>query len=444
MNITKEQVDALNAVVKVQIEQKDYQDKVTKILEDYRKTANIPGFRKGKVPMGMVKKQYGKAILVDEVNKLLQESLNNYLVEEKLDILGNPLPRVQADFNWDKEDYEFEFELGLAPAIKIDLQPKKALTRYKIVADDKMIDAQVVSIQEQYGKRIAIATVEDEDTQVTGTFTNAEKAIDKKSTFKVSKIKSKTAKKALIGKKVGDVVSLKTKGLFEDDHQLMHIVGVSHDDAHGLDITIDFTIEEIIKIEPATLNQELFDKLFGEGNVKSIEEVKAKIKEDAEKQFVQQADQKFIDDVSNYLMDNTKFDLPATFLTKWLKTAGEKELNDEEAVEEYAKSEKGLRWQLIESQLMKDNNIKIEFEELKAYTKELLGMQFAQYGQPTPRDEEMDKVVARVFQNKEEVQRLTDQLMNQKMLAFFKENVKSTEKEISFDDFIEMSYGHNH
>jgi trigger factor len=444
MNITKENVDALNAVVKVQVEQKDYQDKVTKILEDYRKTANIPGFRQGKVPMGMVKKQYGKAILVDEVNKLIQEGLNKFLVEEKLDILGNPLPRIQADFDWDNENYEFEFELGLAPEIKIDLQPKKALTKYKIVADNKMVDAQVTSIQEQYGKRIAIEKVEDADTQVTGTFTNEEKEINKQNTFKVSKFKSKAAQKALIGKKVGDVVTLKTKGLFEDDHQLMHITGVSHDDAHGLDINIDFKIEEIVKIEPAELNQELFDKLFGEGNVKTVAELKAKIKEDAEGQFVQQADQKFIDDVSNYLMDSTKFDLPAEFLTKWLKTAGEKELNDDEAVAEYAKSEQGLRWQLIEGQLMKDNNIKIEFDELKAYTKELLGMQFAQYGQPTPAEEEMDNVVARVFQNKEEVQRLTDQLMNQKMLAFFKENIKSAEKEISFDDFIELSYGHKH
>jgi len=444
MNITKENVDALNAVVKVQIEQKDYQDKVSKILEDYRKTANIPGFRQGKVPMGMVKKQYGKAILVDEVNKLIQEGLNNFLVEEKLDILGNPLPRVQADFDWDNENYEFEFELGLAPEIKIDLQPKKALTKYKIVADNKMVDAQVTSIQEQYGKRIAIEKVADAETQVTGAFTNEEKEINKQNTFKVSKFKSKAAQKALIGKKVGDVVTLKTKGLFEDDHQLMHIIGVSHDDAHGLDVKVDFKIEEIVKIELAELNQELFDKLFGEGNTKSIEEVKAKIKEDAEGQFVQQADQKFIDDVSNYLMESTKFDLPAEFLTKWLRTAGEKELNDDEAVEEYAKSEQGLRWQLIEGQLMKDNNIKIEFEELKAYTKELLGMQFAQYGQPTPPEEEMDNVVARVFQNKEEVQRLTDQLMNQKMLAFFKESIKSTEKEVSFDDFVETSYGHKH
>lgn len=442
MNITKESIDALNAVVKIEIDKNDYQEKVDTILEDYRKTANIPGFRKGKVPMGMVKKQYGKAILADEVNKMLQESLNKFITEEKLDILGNPLPRIQPDFNWDNDTFEFEFELGLAPEIKIDLQPKKAITKYKIVADDKMIDAQVTSIQEQYGKRIAIEKVEDTETQVTGTFKNEEKGIDKKNTFKVSKIKSKTAQKALIGKKVGDVVSLKTKGLFEDDHQLMHIMGVSHDDAHGLAITVDFTIEEIVKIEPAELNQELFDKLFGEGNVKSVEELKTKIKEDAEKQFLQQADQKFIDDVSSYLMESTKFDLPAEFLTKWLKTAGKEELNDEEAVAEYAKSEQGLRWQLIESQLMKDNNIKIEFEELKAYTKELLAMQFGQYGQPVPAEEEMDNVVSRVFQNKEEVQRLTDQLMNQKMLTFFKEGIKNTEKEISFDDFIEMSYGH--
>jgi len=155
MNITRENIDALNAVVKVDIAKEDYSDKVEKILSDYRKSANIPGFRKGHVPMGMVKKQYGKAVLVDEVNKLIQDALGKYLVEEKLDVLGNPLPKPQDGLDWDSDNYSFEFELGLAPEFDVKLKGKKAITQYKIVADDKMIDNQVKHLQKQYGKIVS-------------------------------------------------------------------------------------------------------------------------------------------------------------------------------------------------------------------------------------------------------------------------------------------------
>ena len=173
MNITRENIDELNAVVKVDIAKEDYSDKVEKILTDYRKSANIPGFRKGHVPMGMVKKQYGKAVLVDEVNKLLQDALGKYLTEEKLDVLGNPLPKPQDDLDWDADAFSFEFELGLAPDFNVDLKSKKAITHYNIVADDKMIDNQVKHIQKQYGKLVSQTEV-TEESEITGKFTNEE------------------------------------------------------------------------------------------------------------------------------------------------------------------------------------------------------------------------------------------------------------------------------
>ena len=192
MNITKESIDALNAVLKVEISKEDYQDKVEKILKDYRRSANIPGFRKGQVPMGLIKKQYGKAVLVDEVNKLLQDNLNKYLVEEKLDILGNPLPRLQDNFNWDSENFDFEFELGLAPDFEVSLKLKKPITHYKIVADKKMIDEQVDRIRRQYGKLVSKTEVGTAE-EVTGVFAEASQEIDQKSTLDLSKIKSKKA-----------------------------------------------------------------------------------------------------------------------------------------------------------------------------------------------------------------------------------------------------------
>lgn len=440
MNITREQVDALNAVVTVAITKEDYKPNVDKVLGDYRKNASIPGFRKGAVPMSLIQKQYGKAVLVDEVNKLLQTSLNDYLVEEKLDILGNPLPKITEDFNWDADDYAFEFELGLAPEFAVDLAAKNKLVKYNITADEKMLDEQVERIQKQYGKLVSKEKSEEGD-DIKGTFTNEEKGINNTVTITPSIFKTKTAGKKFIGKKVGDVVTVSTKNLFDDDHKLMEYLKVGHDDVHGLEIDVNFTIEEINTTEKAELNQELFDKLFGEGVVTSVEQLKEKIKEDAEQQFATQADQKFLNDVTEFLIENTKFDLPAEFLKKWIQTAGENPLSPEQAEEEYNKSEKGLRYQLIEGKVITENNLQITFDDLKAYTAEVIKKQMAQFGQMNPTDEDVEGIVSRVLSNKDEVKRLSEQVMSEKMLNLFKENVKAKEKEVTYEAFIKEMYG---
>ncbi len=440
MNITRTNVDALNAVVTVAVSKNDYASKVEKVLADYRKNATIPGFRKGAVPMSLIQKQYGKAVLLEEVNKVLQENLNNYLVEEKLDILGNPLPKVTEDFDWDKEDFTFDFELGLAPSFSVDLAAKNNITAFKIIADDKMLNEQVERIQKQYGKLISKDTVEEGD-DLNVTFTNEANGINNTVSVSLDVFKDKKTIKKFIGKKVGDVVEIGTKGLFDDDHKLMDYLKVDHDLVHGLDIEVEAKIEGITTSEKAELNQELFDKLFGEGNVTSVEEVKAKIKEDAEKQFAQQADQKFLNDVTEFLLENTKFDLPSEFLIKWLQNAGEKQLTEEEARDEFSKSEKGLRYQLIEGKIMTENNLQITFEDLKAYTSELIKKQMAQFGQMNPTQEDIDGIVARVLSNQDEVKRLSEQVMNEKMLGLFKEKVKAKSKEVSYEQFVKEMYG---
>ncbi|EAP87962.1 MULTISPECIES: trigger factor [Croceibacter] len=439
MNIKREDIDSLNAIVTVDIAKEDYSENVEKILKNYRKTANIPGFRKGQVPMGMVKKQYGKAVLVDEVNKLLDQALNKYLTEEKLDVLGNPLPKEQANFDWDADDYKFEFELGLTPEFELDLQPKKAITSYKIIADDKMIDSQIERIQKQYGKLEAKDTVAEGDL-VAGTFKNEEEGIENTTTLPLEKLKGKANLKKFVGAKVGDTISLKTKGLFEDDHDLMEFLKVEHDKAHGLDIPVTFEITEANKQIPAELDQELFDKLFGKDTVKTVTEMKEKIKEDAEGQFKQQSDQQLLTDVSEYLIENTKFDLPAEFLQRWIKATSEEEITLEQSKEEYEKSEKGLRFQLIEAKLIKDNNLNVNFEDLKAFAKDRIKMQMAQFGQMNPSDKELEDIAARVLGNQDEVKRMTEQLMNERLLGFYKENVKLKEKEMSYEDFVKEVY----
>jgi len=439
MNITRENIDALNAVVKVDIAKEDYSDKVEKILIDYRKSANIPGFRKGHVPMGMVIKQYGKAVLVDEVNKLLQDALGKYLVEEKLDVLGNPLPKPQDDLDWDSDAFSFEFELGLAPEFDVNLKSKKAITHYNIVADEKMIKNQIEQMQKQYGKIISQNEVVAAS-EITGTFINEEKEIDNSTMITLDKLKGKTNSKKFIGAKVGDVISLKTKGLFNDDHDLMTLLKVPHDDAHGLNIDVNFTITEINGRELADLDQELFDKLFGKGNVTSATELKQKIKEDSEKQFVQQGDQKLLNDVTEYLVENTKFDLPSSFLQKWMQTAGEEVMSEEQARDEYEKSEKSMRYQLIEGKLMQDHKLQVQFEDLKAYSMEMIKGQMAQFGQMNPSEKELEDIAARILSNQEEVKRLSEQLMSQKLLGLYKTEANIKTKEITYDDFVKEFY----
>ncbi|MGY5355186.1 trigger factor [Wenyingzhuangia sp. IMCC45467] len=438
MNITKENIDALNAVVKVDITAEDYQDKVASVLKDYRKKANIPGFRQGQVPMGLVKKQYGKSVMVDEVNKLLQESLNNFLTEEKLDILGNPIPKMNEDFNWDAENFSFEFELGLAPEINVDLAKAK-IKKFNIVANDELIDKEVENLQNRFGNVISQEEVAENST-VAGVFANEEEGIETKASVTLEDIKGKLNAKKFIGSKVGDVLELKSKNLFNEDTKLAASLGLKVEEVADLAIALTFKIEEISYTEPSELDQEFFDKIFGEGVVSSVTELRNKIKEDAEGQFAQQADQHLLNAITENLIENTSFDLPKEFLIKWLGTAGEKPLTEEEAAAEYEKSEKGLRYQLIEGKVMADNDVKVDFQELKDYAIGFIRQQMAQFGQMNPEDKELEDIAMRVLQNQDEAKRLQTQLISNKLLDLYKEKISFDEKEVTYEDFVKEVY----
>lgn len=440
MNITRNNVDALNAIVTIELAKEDYQGNVDTVLSNYKKSANVPGFRKGAVPMSLIQKQYGKSVLFEEINKMLQEKLNNYLVDEKLDILGNPLPVMNENFDWDADVLKFDFELGLAPEFSVDLEGKTKVTRFNIVADEAMLNEQVEYIQKQYGKLISKEVVE-ETSELVGTFVNEEEGINKDVTIPVTDIRTKTNQKKFLGKKVGEQVTVNTKGLFEDDHKLMDVLGIDHDKVHGLEVDVVFTINEINETEKAELNQELFDKLFGAGVVTSLEQLKEKIKEDAEKQFASQADQKFLNDVFESLLETTSFELPAEFLKKWLMTAGDTPMSEEQAADEYAKSEKGLRYQLVEGKVMAQYELQLTFEDIKAYTTKLIKEQLAQFGQSEPDDKTVEDIVARVMSNQDEVRRISEQAMNEKMLALFVDKVNANVKEVSYKDFVKEMYG---
>jgi len=440
MDIKRVAIDAVSETIVMTVVHMDYKGQVQKRINEKMPLATVKGFRKGAVPKDLVEKQYGKAIKQEEVKKVVDLALERYLQSERLNLLGTPLPKVNENFNWDAEELTFEYEIGLVPNFEINLEAKNDIIKYVVSADDKLIDGQVERIQKQFGKAIPQEVVA-EGADINGVFTNEAEGIGNTTTISLSIFKDKATADKFIGKKVGDVVTVNTKGLFEDDHQLMDYLKVGHDNVHGLEIDVDFTIEAINASEPAELNQELFDKLFGAGTIASLDELKSKIKEDAEAQFAQQADQKLLSDVTEFLIENTKFDLPSEFLIKWLQTVGEKQLTPEEAVVEYAKSEKGLRFQLIEGKALTQSDIKITFEDLKTFTAKNIRQQMAQFGQTNPTDEEVQGIVARVLSNQEEVKKLSDQVVAEKLLEIFKEKANPTTKEVTYEQFIAASYG---
>jgi len=441
MKVSRKDIDKLNSILSVSIDKVDYDSNVEKVLTDYRKRANIPGFRKGHTPIGLIKKQYGLSVKVDEINKLMQKTLNDFLKDEKIAILGNPMPMEQADLDWSSENLIFNFEIGLSPEFEVSFKNKKAIPSFEVDVDSKMIDDQIKNMQNQYGKLVSKNTIED-GLEITGTFTNEELEVNNPSTFQLKNIKEKSNKEAFKNLKTGESIDLKTKKLFNEDSDLSFHLKLNDQNKDEIN-EVKFLLKEINERQPADLDQELFDKLFGKDVIKSVTEFKDKLKADAEANFVNQTDQKLLNDINDYLIENTKFDLPVSFLKKWMMTAGENKLSEKEAEEEYVKSEKGLRYQLIEAKILEENEIKIDFEQIKNFSKDLIKIQMKQYGQNNPDDKELDSISERVLSNKEEVKRISDQLLSQKLIKLFKSNLKFKNNKVSYEKFIEMAYAKN-
>ena len=438
MKVSKKDIDKLNSIISIDIEKNDFESNVENVLKDYRKRANIPGFRKGHTPIGLIKKQYGLSVKVDEINKLIQKGLSDYLSNEKLAILGNPVPVEKNNIDWNADKLTFDFEIGLSPKIEVSLKNKKAIPSFEIDVDKKMIDDQIKNIQNQYGKLLAQNRIED-DFEINGNFKNEDFKIDNKSNFKLKDIKGKTNKELLKKLTIGDSVELKTKGLFTKDSDLTFHLKIDDQKKDEIKV-VNFSLTEINKRVPADLDQELFDKLFGKNSIKSVTELKDKLKKDAESNFANQTDQKLLNDITEHLIDNTKFELPEKFLKKWMQTAGEKKLTEQEANEEYEKSEKGLRYQLIEAKIIEQNDIKIDHIKIKDFAKELIKSQMKQYGQNSPEEKELESIAQRILSNKDEVKRISDQLLSKELLELFKNNLKFKKNKVSYEKFIEMAY----
>ena len=438
MKISISKANKLSGIISVSIEKKDYEGKVNEVLKNYTKTAKIPGFRKGFVPMGLVKKQYGNTVKVDQINKLLDSNLKKYIQDQKLDILGGPIPNTDNEIDWDSESINFNFEIGYTPEFKINLKPKKSIIKYEVKADKKMIDNQLKNIQSQYGKLVSKTKI-DKTSEVTALFISESDEINNSNMFKVESVKPSFVKK-LIGLKVGDELTENGSKIFKEPLELSRSLKIELDKAKEFKNDLVIKIEEINERQLADLDQELFDKVFGKDTIKSVTEMKNKLGDDFVKQFQSQVDQKLMNDTIEYLINSTKINLPSDFLIKWMKLNSEKKISIDEAKIEYDKSEKGMKYQLIESKIIIDNNLQVNFEDLKAFTTDLIKNQMMQYGQAIPDEKELDGIIARVMSNKDEIKRLTEQLTSTRILDFFKKNFKYKLKKVSYDEYIKEAY----
>ena len=438
MKISISKANKLSGIISVSIEKKDYEGKVNEVLKNYTKTAKIPGFRKGFVPIGLVKKQYGNTVKVDQINKLLDSNLKKYIQDQKLDILGGPIPNTDNEIDWDSESINFNFEIGYTPEFKINLKPKKSIIKYEVKADKKMIDNQLKNIQSQYGKLVSKTKI-DKTSEVTALFILESDEINNSNMFKVESVKPSFVKK-LIGLKVGDELTENGSKIFKEPLELSRSLKIELDKAKEFKNDLVIKIEEINERQLADLDQELFDKVFGKDTIKSVTEMKNKLGDDFVKQFQSQVDQKLMNDTIEYLINSTKINLPSDFLIKWMKLNSEKKISIDEAKIEYDKSEKGMKYQLIESKIIIDNNLQVNFEDLKAFTTDLIKNQMMQYGQAIPDEKELDGIIARVMSNKDEIKRLTEQLTSTRILDFFKKNFKYKLKKVSYDEYIKEAY----
>ena len=440
MDISKTDIDQLNSVINMTIDRKDYEKKVGSVLSDYRKNANIPGFRKGHVPMGLIKKQYEKAVIADEVNKLLRENLDKYIKDEKLELLGNPIPKAsKEDLDWESSQLNFEFDLGLAPKFDIKLNVLKKVVCYEIEPEKKMIQEQLIHIQKQYGKLVSQKKIE-KGYEITAQFKNQEVELETMVNFSIEDIKSKKLILALKEAKTGAILSFPAKRLFKDNVTAKRLLSVDDkklEDIFKVDVTIE--LKEINERILADLNQELFDKLYEPGTVSSVKDLEEKIKVGLQNQFEPQANQKLMNDISEAIVEKTKFKLPVDFLKKWIQTSAKEPMTKEEAINEFNKSEKGIRYQLIEGKIISENELNITFEELKDFTAIMVQKQMLQYGQ-TPEKEKLDEIVSNIMSNQEETRRISEQLMGDKMLNFYKDKAPLKTKKIGFDAFIKQAY----
>ena len=448
MTITRENIDDVNAVIKLVIEKADYEKEVAGKLKEYRQQASIPGFRPGKAPAGLIKKRFGASVLVEEVNKLLSQKLSAYLVEEKLNILGEPLPNEeqQKDINWETdENFEFNFDIALAPEVNITLDKRSKYKYYNITVSDEMIDQQVETALMQLGQNVPVDEAKD-NSSVRGNFVQldvdgneVEDGIKPENVLlAVDMIKDEEIKKSFVGCKKDDIIIFDPVKAYENKTDLGHMLNISKEEAEELDSDFRFTVTEILQFEKAELNEDLYKKLYGdETDVKTTEDFRARIKEEIATNLSYSSEHKFALDTRDALVEKTNLKLPEAFLKRWL-LAVNKELTAEQIENEFDPFIKDLQWQLIKDTIAKENEIKVTPEETEEFAKKMALAQYQQYGIYDVPDEQLDSFAKMMLEKPEEKERIYKKLHEDKVIAVVKDKITLSEEEVSQEEFNEM------
>jgi trigger factor len=441
MNISKQDVDVLNAVVTIEVGPSDYAQRVEDALKKVQKHANMPGFRPGKVPAGMVKKMYGKNVLADELNKILNDSIHKYITENKLEILGNPLPKTdeQVDFI-DGKNFTFKYDIGLAPAFDVVVDDKTEFDYQVVKVDDALIDKYVKDVRRNYGTPVNpeaagekdVVFVDINELDETGNIKPG--GIFKSSSLGLERLKSEVAKKKLIGAKKEDKIVMTNKELYADAIDASVGLGIEKEVAENLNCNLQLTVKNIARMEDAELNEELFNKVYGEGTVKTEEEFRNKIREELGKMFAQDSDRKFYENVEKTLVEKINPALPEDFLKRWLMAVNDKPVTLEQIENEFESWSKMMKWKLIENKIVKNYDLRVTQEEMLEEAKRFVHSQYARYGQ-TPDEAEVEKVATDILKKDKEAEKVAENVFYTKSLQLFKDKFKLNKKDVTYNEF---------
>ncbi len=444
MNITKEQPDNLNAVISIKIEEADYLPKVEEVLKDYRKKARIDGFRPGNVPMGMIRKMYYKPILAEEINHLVGDKLMAYIRDEDLQILGEPLPHLdgqkEVDFDNDKE-FEFSFDIGLRPDFELEINKEDKIPHYKIKVEDQIIDEQVENTRQRFGSLLSVETAQEDDTvQVRLVQTDDQGAPledgvmveDAKMSLKM--MKDEDQKKLFIGCKSGDKIHFKIKQAYPNPTDLGSLLKIDAADVEALTEDFEAEILDVTTFDKHELNQDLFDQVYGEGIVNSVEEFRAKVSEELEAAYQRESNYRFALDVKDYYLNKAELPLPVEFLKRWIIESND-QLSPESLDEEFSEYEEEFRWQIIKDKFIRTSEISVSEEELVEFASMMTRNQFYQYGLYNLTDEQIEQFARENLKKPEEARKLHQNKMEDKLIQHIKETINPEAKDISTDEF---------
>lgn len=444
MNITKENSDALTATISVSIDKADYSEKVENALKDYKKKANIKGFRPGMAPMGLIRKMYFKYILVEEVSKLASDSLYEYIKNENIKTLGEPIPsEKQASIDWDnQESFQLSWDLGLAPEFEVKFTKRDKFPYYKIAITDEIRKQHIDSLRNRFGKYTPIEVTDDKGlVKATLTELNEDESPRESgknvegASISIALVADEDERKKLIGCKVGDVVVIDTKKAFPNEADRAALLHVKKEELGELNSLFQLTITETLTFTPAEQDQAFYDQVYGKDVVKTEEDFAKKVDEELENYFKVEGDNRFSVDFREKAVGKLKFELPKDFLVRWLTSINEGKFTREQIEEEYPMFEKDLKWQLMSNKVAEEQNFTVTKEETEEFAKGYARSQFAAYGMNFLPDEYITKYANDILKNREELRKIQESIMNKKVVDWFKSTVALDEKEVTVEEF---------